>query len=153
MISCIFLSGITRLTLYDPVTYMKSNLLITRPFLSKIWFRKRRSRVPHWEWAMESHYSDAIMSASVSEITGVSIVCTLVCSGANQRKHQSSALLAFVRGINRWQVNSPHKRPVTRKIFPFDDVIMLFCKFIVWSVSFTGQRHQCVSNGVTAVFH
>ena len=30
-----------------------------------------------------------------------------------------------MRGIHRWQVNSPHKGPVTRKMFPFDDVIML----------------------------
>ena len=45
--------------------------------------------------------------------------------GADQRKRQSSAWLAFVRGIHRWPVNSPHKGPVTRKVFPFDDVIML----------------------------
>ena len=43
---------------------------------------------------------------------------------ADQRKHQSSASLAFVRGIHRWPVNSPHKWPVTRKMFPFDDVIV-----------------------------
>ena len=44
--------------------------------------------------------------------------------GADQRKHQSSASLAFVWGIHRRPVNSPHKGPVTRKMFPFDDVIM-----------------------------
>ena len=49
---------------------------------------------------------------------------TTIYSGADQRKHQSSASLAFVRGIHRWPVNSPHKGPVTRKMFPFDDVIM-----------------------------
>ena len=49
---------------------------------------------------------------------------TTVYSDADQRKHQSSASLAFVRGIHRWPVNSPHKGPVTRKMFPFDDVIM-----------------------------
>ena len=43
---------------------------------------------------------------------------------ANQRKHQSSPSLAFLPGIHQWPVNSPHKGPVTRKIFPFDDVIM-----------------------------
>ena len=47
-----------------------------------------------------------------------------VYSGADQRKHQSSTSLAFVRGIHRWPVNSPHKWPVARKMFPFDDVIM-----------------------------
>ena len=46
------------------------------------------------------------------------------CSGADQRKHQSSASLAFVGGIHRWPVNSPHKEPLTRKMFPFDDVII-----------------------------
>ena len=54
----------------------------------------------------------------------VSMVYSTVYSGADQRKHQSSASLAFVWGIHRWPVNSPHKRPVTRKKFPFDDVIM-----------------------------
>ena len=60
-----------------------------------------------------------------SQITGVSNVYSTVCSGADQRKHQSSVSLAFVRGIHRGPVNSPHKGPVTRKTFPFDDVIML----------------------------
>ena len=50
--------------------------------------------------------------------------CSTVYSDADQRKHQSSASLAFVRGIHRGPVNSPHKWPVTRKMFPFDDVIM-----------------------------
>ena len=75
----------------------------------------------------QSHYNDVIMSAMTSQITGVSIVCATVVSGVYQRKHQSSASLAFVRGIHRRPVNSPHKMPVTRKLFPFDDVIMLQC--------------------------
>ena len=45
-------------------------------------------------------------------------------SDADQRKHQSPASLAFVREIHRGPVNFPHKWPVTRKMFPFDDVIM-----------------------------
>ena len=64
------------------------------------------------------------MSVMASQITGVPIVCSTVCSGAHQRKYQSSASLAFVRGIHRWPVNFPCKGPVTRKMFPFDDVIM-----------------------------
>ena len=71
-----------------------------------------------------AHYNDAIMSAMASQITSLMIVYWTVCSGADQRKHQSSASLAFVREINRWPVNSLHKGPVTRKMFPFDDVIM-----------------------------
>ena len=54
----------------------------------------------------------------------ITLVYSTVYSGADQRKHQSSASLAFVRGIHRWPMNSPHKWPVTRKMFPFDDVIM-----------------------------
>ena len=62
-------------------------------------------------------YSDIIMA---SHITGLSIVYSIPCSGAGQRKHRSSASLTFVRRIHRWPVNSPHKIPVTRKIIPFD---------------------------------
>ena len=54
----------------------------------------------------------------------IGIVYSTVYPGADQRKHQSSASLAFVRGIHRSPVNSPHKGPVTRNMFPFDDVIM-----------------------------
>ena len=71
-----------------------------------------------------THSSDVIMRAMASQITGVSIVCSTVCSGADQRKHQTSVSLAFVTGIHRWAVNSHQKGPVRRKMFPFDDVIM-----------------------------
>ena len=64
------------------------------------------------------------MSAMASQINSLTIVYSIVYSGADQRKHQSTASLAFVWGIHRWPVNSPHKGPVTRKMFPFDDVIM-----------------------------
>ena len=66
-----------------------------------------------------SHYSEVTMSAMASQITGISGVCSTVCWGAHQRQHQSSSSLAFVREIHRWPVNSPHKGPVTRKMFPF----------------------------------
>ena len=64
------------------------------------------------------------MSAMASQITSLTIVYWTVYLGVDQRKDQSSASLAFVWGIHRWPVNSPHKRPVTRKMFPFDDVII-----------------------------
>ena len=64
------------------------------------------------------------MGAMVSQITSLTIVYSTVYSCVDQRTHQSSASLAFVRAIHRWPVNSPHKWPVTRKMFPFDDVII-----------------------------
>ena len=72
------------------------------------------------------HYDDVIMDAMASHIISLTIVYSTVYSSADERKHQSSASLAFVRGIHRGPVNTPHKWPVTRKMFSFDDVIM-FC--------------------------
>ena len=72
------------------------------------------------------HYCDVIMIVKVSQITSLTIVYSIIYSDADQNKHQSSASLAFVREIQRGPVNSPHKWPVTRKMFPFDDVIMTF---------------------------
>ena len=65
------------------------------------------------------------MGAVASQITSLTNVYSTVYSGADQSTHQSPASLAFVRGIHRWPENSPHKCPVTRKRFPFDDVIMI----------------------------
>ena len=77
-------------------------------------------------WIELNHYNDVIMSAMASQITSLTIVYSSVYSDADQLKYQSSASLAFVWGIQRWPVNSPHKGPVTRKIFLFDDVIMCY---------------------------
>ena len=95
------------------------------------------------------HYGDGIMGTMVSQITSLTTVYSTVYSDADQRKHQSSASLAFVR-----PVNSPHKWQVTRKMFPFDDVIMY--REQQWrsdgspSVSIDGvsnhQPHHCLLN-------
>ena len=71
-----------------------------------------------------SHYGDVIMGAIASQITSFTIVFWTVYSDADQRKYQSSVSLAFVRGIHRSSVNSPHKWPVTRILLSFYDVIM-----------------------------
>ena len=78
------------------------------------------------------------VGSTASQITNILTVCSAICSGTHQTIHQSSALLAFVRGIHRWPVDSPHKGPVTRKMAPFDDVIM-------WSVEQCSGIHG-VSN-------
>ena len=66
------------------------------------------------------------MGVNASQITSLTVVYSDVYSGVDQRKHQSSASLAFVRGIHRGPMNFPHKWPVTQKMFPFDDVIMWY---------------------------
>ena len=72
-----------------------------------------------------AHCGDVIMGKMASQITSLTIVYSTVYSGADQRKHQSSASLAFVRGIHREPLNSPHKWPVTRKMFTFDELLNL----------------------------
>ena len=67
--------------------------------------------------------TEMLLNTHTSQITSLTIVYSRVYWGAD-KKHQSSGSLAFVRGSHRWPVNSPRKRPVTRKMFPFDDVIM-----------------------------
>ena len=73
-----------------------------------------------------NHNSDVIMSVMASQLSSLMVVYLTVYSGTDQRKHQSFASLAFVWGLHWGLVNSPHKGPVTRKMFPFDDVIMLW---------------------------
>ena len=75
-------------------------------------------------WARFLYYSDVIMNVMASQINGV--YCLLIgCSGADQIKYQCSASLVFVRGNHHSPEDSPHKRPVTWKMFPFDSVIKI----------------------------
>ena len=83
----------------------------------------------------------------VSHITSLTIVYSTIYPGADQRKHQWSALLAFVRGIRRWPVNSPHKWPVTRKMFPFDDVIMIkLDEIVIADCTGSCRNNKCQSH-------
>ena len=74
----------------------------------------------------QNHYNDVLTGAMASQITSLTIVFSTVYLDTDQRKHQISASLAFVWGTHRRRVNFPHKWPVTRKMFPFDDVIMIW---------------------------
>ena len=107
-----------------------------------------------YQQLQKNHYSDVIMGATASRITSVWIVYFTICSDAAQRKHRSSVSLAFVWGIRRWPVNSPHKGSVTRKMFPFDDVIMtnIFCRLhcIIQNVRWYLAR-SCGSSEVQTV--
>ena len=95
------------------------------------------------------------MGATSSQITSLTIVYSTVYSGADQSKHQSSALLAFVWGIHRGPVNSPHKWPLTRKMFPFDDVVMrqtlvrqAYGAAVVWNLILQDGTNTDVSEAV-----
>ena len=92
------------------ILFLNMNLMWSRPVMAR--------PIQH------NHYGDVIFSAMASQTTSITIVCSNVYSGVDQKKHQISASLAFVRGIHRWLVNSSHRGPVTRIMFPFDDVIM-----------------------------
>ena len=88
------------------------------------------------------------MGPITSQITSLTIVYSTVYSDADQRKHQSSALLAFVRGIHRGPVNSPQKWPVMRKMFPFDDVIIHCLYHGSW---WPGDLRGIISHGSDSV--
>ena len=62
--------------------------------------------VPRLMCMFALHYSDVTMSVMASKITDILIVCSTVCSGADQRKHQNSASLGFVKGIHWWPVEN-----------------------------------------------
>ena len=101
-----------------------------------------------------SHYNDVIMNGMASQITSLTSVYSGIYSGADQRKHLSSASLAFVWGIHWWLVISPHKWPITRKTFPFDDVIftiiqgiMDFGAYFGWFIQFDSTT--CVKFPIT----
>ena len=86
-------------------------LLTKRTWAFLHWVPRRLTNRSH------EHYHDVIMGAIASQITNLTIVFLAVYPDADQRKHQSSASLAFVRGIHRGPVNSPHKWPVSGKFF------------------------------------
>ena len=80
------------------------------------------------------------------------VLCSLsFLPAADQRKHQSSALLAFVRGIHRRPVNSPHKGPVTRKMFPFHDVIMIGGIRLMREARLAAHHWYCLTEPGTAI--
>ena len=145
----------------------KTDLSRVNKFHNDLLIRERKAPSNLFETGcvfLTFHYCDTVIGAVASQITSLTIVYSTVYSDADQRKHQSSASLASVRGIHRRPVNSPHKWPVTRKMFPFDDVIMredpvgiivtisVYLPFHTWAthlkikhpqVKFTGIRTDC----------
>ena len=92
---------------------------------------------------MHVHYCDVIMGAMASQITSLTIVYSTVYLGADQRKHQSSASLAFVRGNSPVTGEFPTQMASNAEMFPFDEVIMeyslcfvLFRLHEIWDIMF-----------------
>ena len=100
-----------------------------------------------------SQFDDAIMyvivSAMAPQIASISIVCSTVCSGAPQRKHQSSESLAFLRGIHRWPVDSPHEGPLTGKFFHLMTSSWFRWQHRQGTFSLKGRYTTCGSLGVS----
>ena len=122
---------------YHPTIDLKSDVF------SQVWYLEININVQkslwHFPLAWKSniashHYIGIIIGMIASQITSLTIVYSTVYSDADQRKHQSSASLAYVRGIHRRPLNSLHKWPVTRKMFPFDDVMMWCFDFNTTSI-------------------
>ena len=127
--------------------------------MTNTWFRKPMAlstNIIYNELQIQTnatwHYDDVTMGAIASLITSLTIVYLTVYSDADQRKHQSSASLAFVWGIHRGPVNPPHKWPVTRKMLPFDDVIMNVCVTVepgwVWASYVSIMTAKALAPGV-----
>ena len=113
---CLFLP-IWSNEIYSVIQFM-GKICYQIKFLTMPWHYVRLEHMIPW------HYTDVIICAMASQITSPKIVYSTVCSGWDKRKHQSSASLTFVMVIHRSPANSTHKGPVSRKMFPFDDVIM-----------------------------
>ena len=82
------------------------------------------------------HYNnDVIMSAMASQFRGVPILCSTVCSSEAQTKHQTSAPLAFVRGIHRWPVDFPSQRASFHLMTSSYISINLECREVMMTLS------------------
>ena len=88
---------------YVKVVKFLSLLIFTGLWLTTISSYYSTNTLRYIRHLVSSYYNDVIMSAMASQITSLTIVYSIVYSGADQRKHQSSASLAFVRGIPRGQ--------------------------------------------------
>ena len=87
------------------------------------------------------------MVATASQITGILIIYSTICSGADQRKYQSSASLTFGRGIHRSPVGSPHKGPVTRKC------IYLMTSWCLWLWLIISKASCYLNHAISEFFY
>ena len=103
------ITALQELNLWFPPMTIESENVSPQYWASKWYFHNQINKIRLASMTQSLHYNNVIMSAMASQITSLTIVYSSVYSGEDQRKHQSSASLAFVRGIHRWPANSPHK--------------------------------------------
>ena len=109
---CLVWDSTPKLTSSSKTPWHGSASVIAGPFVTGVLFDvcmnkllSKQSVVSAWSLykahATSPHYDDVIMGAMAAQITSLTVVYSTVYSGADQRKHQSSAALAFVCGIHR----------------------------------------------------
>ena len=89
------------------------------------------------------YYNDVIMSAMESQITSLTIVHPTVYS---RRRSKNTSKLRVTGLCDWWPVNTPHKGPVTRKMFPFDDVIVRIHKAVGNRATYTDSYFITVTS-------
>ena len=117
-------TNITVISIINIIKYSDDDHL--GPWSTYLW--RRSSASSHQP---SQHYNDVILGAMVSQIIRLTIVYLTVYSGADQRKHQSSASLDFVRGIHRWPVIMEF--PEKRALFPTISWFLLARIIILWT--------------------
>ena len=118
-------------------------LIWSIPCLLIPWLLKSPEHQQAWYWPLRWRHNDC---GGVSNHQPHDCLLNRIF-GRISKEHQSSASLAFVREIHRGPVNFPHKWPVTRKMFPFDDVIMLCRTELIsstWTKPHQRQTSRCV---------
>ena len=94
------------------------------------------------------HYNDVIMTTIASQITSLAVVYSTVYSDADKKKPSKLHVTGLCVGNSPWPVNSPHKGPVTRKMFPIDDVIMFH--WIGFACVCVSSQRYIMINGVAS---
>ena len=99
-----------------------------------------------------NHYTDVIISAMASQITSSTIVYPTVYSRRKSKKTSKLHAAGLCEGIHRWPVNSAHKGPVKRKMFPFDDVIMTRLCLVGLSSCVPGGKLSCLRGQIKSAW-
>ena len=122
-----------------------------RPASLQILYTLRGLWISDWHPAIPwIHYHDVIMGTIAFQITSLTTVYSTVYSGSDQRKHQSSASLAFVWGIHRDRWIPRTKGQLRGKCFhlmtsSWNADIFSFCHYLI-ELSGVDLNGMCVKS-------